>query len=180
MTEEKKELKWYAIQTRTNYEDKVKANLEQRIESFGLKEKFGEILVPKVTNIVVKDGRKKKVTKKLFPGYVLVQMMVDDNTWFIVRNTPDVTGFLGTGTVPAAIPEEEIERLKKQEFEEVKKAFDIDLEIGDLVTINDGPFKGYEGKVSEVDKKRGKAIVMISIFGKETPLELDPLQLTKM
>ncbi len=178
-TEEKK-YAWYAIHTKPNFEDKVAINLQQRIEQFGLQEKIKEIFIPKVTEIVIKNGRKRKVEKKLYPTYVLILIDIDPNTWFIVRNTPDVTGFLGTGNTPVAIPENEITRLKNQEVETLQEAFKIDFLPEEPVIINDGPFKGYEAKVSSFDEKSGKVRVNLSFFGRETPLELDALQVKKL
>jgi transcription termination/antitermination protein NusG len=172
--------KWYAIHTKPNFEDKVAINLRQRIEQFNLQEKIMEIFIPKITEIVIKNGRKRKVEKKLYPTYVLVKIDIDPQTWFIIRNTPDVTGFLGTGNTPVAIPENEIAKLKNQEVEKLQEAFKIDFIIGEPVIINDGPFKGYEANVSSFDEKSGKVTVTLSFFGRETPLELDALQLKKL
>lgn len=182
MTEEIKEKKyqWFAIHTKPNFEDKVAINLQQRVDQFGLHDKVKEIFIPKVTEIVIKNGRKRKVEKKLYPTYVLINIEIDPNTWFIIRNTPDVTGFLGTGNTPVAIPDEDIVKLKNQEVETLQEAFKVDFLIDEPVIINDGPFKGQEAKVSSFDEKSGKVIVMLSFFGRETPLELDALQVKKL
>jgi transcriptional antiterminator NusG len=135
--------------------------------------------VPKEKKIKIKDGKRVTVEEKIFPGYVLVDMVVTDDSWYVVRNTPNVTGFVGSGTVPSPVAEEELVYLKKRMGEEEPK-FKVDFIVGDLVKISDGPFKDYEGKVGEVDEAKGKVKVMVTIFGRETPVELDFLQVKKI
>ncbi len=171
--------RWYAIHTYSGYEENVKRNLEQRIESMDMQDKIFNVLIPTEKKIKIKNGKRKIVTEKIFPGYVLVDMMVDDNSWYVVRNTPNVTGFIGTRTTPTPISDEEIKSLQKRMGVE-EPTYTIDVNTGDAVKINDGPFKGYEGKVSNVDDSRGKVKVLVSMFGRETPIELDYLQVKKI
>lgn len=171
--------RWYAIHTYSGYEENVKRNLEQRIESMDMQDKIFNVLIPTEKKIKIKNGKRKIVTEKIFPGYVLVDMVVDDNSWYVVRNTPNVTGFIGTRTTPTPISEEEIKSLQKRMGVE-EPTYTIDVSAGDAVKINDGPFRGYEGKVSNVDDSRGKVKVLVSMFGRETPIELDYLQVKKI
>lgn len=170
---------WYVLHTYSGYEDAVADALKQRIESLDMQDKIFDVLVPKENQIEIKAGKRKIVEKKMFPGYVLVNMNVTHDSWFVVRNTPNVTGFIGTDTDPVAVDELEIRSiLKRMAIEEPK--YNIDLAVSDLVHIKDGPFKGYDGSVSEVDAERGKIKVLVSIFGRETPVELDFLQVQKV
>lgn len=170
---------WYVLHTYSGYEDSVAFNLKQRAESLGMEDKIFDVMVPKEKKIKIKDGKRVTVEEKIFPGYVLVQMMVTDDSWYVVRNTPNVTGFVGSGTVPTPISETEIKSLEKRMGIEEPK-YKIDVAVTDLVRVMDGPFKDYEGKVSEVDEAKGKVKVLLSIFGRETPLELDFLQIKKL
>ena len=170
---------WYVLHTYSGYEDSVAFNLKQRIESMGMEDKIYNVLVPKEKKIKIKDGKRVTVEEKVFPGYVLVEMVVTDDSWYVVRNTPNVTGFVGSGTIPTPISEAEIQFLQKKMGVEEPK-FKIDVKANDLVRIMDGPFKDYEGKISEVDEQKGKLKVLVSIFGRETPVELDFLQIKKI
>lgn len=170
---------WYVLHTYSGYEDSVAFNLKQRIESMGMEDKIFNVLVPKEKKIKIRDGKRNTVEEKIFPGYVIVEMIVTDDSWYVVRNTPNVTGFVGSGTIPTPIAEAEIASLQKRMGVEEPK-YKIDVSIGDLVRIMDGPFKDYEGKVSETDEEKGKVKVLVSIFGRETPVELDFLQIKKM
>ncbi|MFA5270200.1 MAG: transcription termination/antitermination protein NusG [Patescibacteria group bacterium] len=170
---------WYVLHTYSGYEDAVADSLRQRIESLDMGDKIFKVLVPKEKQIEIKNGKRKTVEKKIFPGYVLVKMIVTEASWYVVRNTPNVTGFIGSGTVPVPIADTEMDTIKKRmRVEEPKHK--IDLRMGDLVHINDGPFKDYDGTVSEIDEARGKIKVLVSIFGRETPVELDFLQVKKV
>jgi len=171
--------RWYVLHTYSGYEENVKRNLEQRIESFDMQEKIFEILVPKEKKIKIKAGKRVMVEEKIFPGYVLVEMIVTDDSWYVVRNTPNVTGFIGSGTTPTPIDAKEMESLHKRMVVE-EPTHKIDLEIDSPVKITDGPFKNFEGKVSNVDEARGKVKVLVSMFGRETPVELDALQVKKI
>lgn len=170
---------WYAIHTYSGYEESVAKNLEQRIESLGMQDKIFRVLVPKEKKIKIKGGKRYIVEDKIYPGYVLVEMVVTDDSWYVVRNTPNVTGFIGSGTVPALISEEEIEILMQRMGVEEPK-YKIEFKIGDHVKIIDGPFKDFDGKVAEIDEKRGKIKVLVTMFGRETPVELDFLQVKKI
>lgn len=167
------------LHTYSGYEENVSRNLKQRIESMGMEDKIFNILIPTETKIRIRGGKRKTVREKIFPGYVLVEMVVTDDSWYVVRNTPNVTGFVGSGTTPTPISDEEIKLLQKRMGVEEPK-YQIDITIGAPVRITDGPFKDFEGKVSVVDEARGKVKVLISMFGRETPVELDFLQVKKI
>jgi len=170
---------WYVLHTYSGYEDSVAWNLKQRIESMGMQDKIFDAIVPKEKKIKIKDGKRTTVEEKIFPGYVLVDMIVTDDSWYVVRNTPNVTGFVGSGTIPSPIDDEELNYLKKRMGADEPK-FKVDFVVGELVRITDGPFKDYEGKVGEIDEGHGKVKVMVTIFGRETPVELDFLQVKKI
>ena len=170
---------WYAIHTYSGYEDNVAKNLKQRIESLGMEDKIFNVIVPKEKKIKIKDGKRKVVEEKIYPGYVLVEMIVTDDSWYVVRNTPNVTGFVGAGTTPVPVSKEEIDSLMTRMGVE-EPQYKIEVKSGDLVKITDGPFKDFEGKVSDVDEERGKIKVLVNIFGRDTPLELDSLQIKKL
>ncbi|MDP3954073.1 MAG: transcription termination/antitermination protein NusG [bacterium] len=176
---ETKEKKWYAIHTYSGYEDNVTHNLKQRVESLGYEDKIFSVLVPKEKKIKIKGGKRVTVEEKIYPGYVLVEMIVSDDSWYVVRNTPNVTGFIGAGTTPTPLSSEEVETLmKRMGVDEPKYKFDI--EIGDTVKVTDGPFKDFDGRVSEIDTERGRVKVLVTMFGRETPVELDFLQVKKI
>ncbi len=171
--------RWYAIHTYSGYEENVCDNLKQRIESLDMQDKIFGVMIPKEKKIKIKNGKRKTVEEKIFPGYVLVEMMVTDDSWYVVRNTPNVTGFIGTGTIPTPLSDEEVKSLQKRMGVE-EPEYKIDVEVGAPVTIADGPFKGFEGKVAEIDEARGKIKVLVNMFGRETPIELDFLQVKKI
>ena len=171
--------KWYAIHTYSGYEENVSNNLRQRIESMDMQDKIFGIMIPTEKKIKIKNGKRKIITEKIFPGYVLVEMLVTDDSWYVVRNTPNVTGFIGTGNTPTPIDEAEIKSLLKRMGVE-EPQYKIDVQVNDPVKINDGPFKNFEGKVAEVDEERGKVKVLVNMFGRETPVELDFLQIKKI
>ncbi len=171
--------RWFAIHTYSGYEENVSENLHQRIETMDMEGKIFNVLVPKEKKIKIKNGKRKTVEEKIFPGYVLVEMVVTDDSWYVVRNTPNVTGFIGTGTTPTPIAEAEIEALQKRMGVD-EPEYKLDVEKGSAVKITDGPFKDQEGKVSEIDEERGKIKVLVSMFGRETPVELDFLQIKKI
>ena len=173
------EKNWYVIHTYSGYEDAVAKNLTQRIESLGMEDKIFNVIVPKEKKIKIKNGKRKTVEEKIYPGYVLVEMIVDDESWYVVRNTPRVTGFLGSGTVPLPVSKQDIDDLMKR-MEVGEPEFQIDFEIGASVKVVDGPFKGFEGRVSEIDQERGKIKVLVNMFGRDTPVELDSLQIKKV
>lgn len=170
---------WYVLHTYSGYEDSVVHNLKQRIESMGMEDKIFDVMVPKEKKIKIRDSQRVTVDEKIFPGYVLVNMIVTDDSWYVVRNTPNVTGFVGSGTIPSPLSDEEVVTLQKRMGMDEPK-YKIDFAVSDLVRITDGPFKSYEGKVSEIDEAKGKVKVLVSIFGRETPVELDFLQAKKL
>lgn len=170
---------WYAIHTYSGYENAVARNLKQRIESLGMEDRIFDVVVPTEKKIRIKGGKRVTEEERIYPGYVLVDMIVNDDSWYVVRNTPRVTGFVGSGTQPVPLTDKELAELMGRMKEDVVK-HKVDLAIDDLVTINDGPFRELEGKVSEVDERRGKVKVLVSMFGRETPVELDFLQVKKI
>ncbi len=173
------EKNWYVIHTYSGYEDAVAKNLKQRIESLGMEDKIFNVIVPKEKKIKIKNGKRKIIEEKIYPGYVLVQMLVTDASWYVVRNTPRVTGFLGAGTTPIPVSKHDIDDLMKR-MQVTEPEFTIDFEIGSSVKITDGPFKGFEGKVSEIDREKGKIKVLVNMFGRDTSVELDSLQIKKV
>jgi transcriptional antiterminator NusG len=171
---------WYAIHTYSGYENAVLRNLRQRIDSLGVGDKIFNVVVPVEKKIKIKAGKRVEVEEKIYPGYVLVDMIVTDESWFVVRNTPRVTGFVGSGVTPVPLTEKEVAFFLGRMHETGNAVHTIDLEVGESIIINDGPFKDSEGKVSEIDHERGKVKVMVSLFGRETPVELDFLQIKKL
>ncbi len=171
--------RWYVLHTYSGYEENVARNLKQRIESMDMEDKIFDVLIPTETKIKIKNGKRKTVREKIFPGYVLISMIVTDASWYVVRNTPNVTGFIGSGTTPTPISDEEIKGLQQRMGVE-EPEYKIDVQVNTMVKIIDGPFKNYEGKVNEIDGARGKVKVLISVFGRETPVELDYLQVKKL
>lgn len=171
--------RWYVIHTYSGYEENVTQNLKQRVDSLDMEDKIFNILIPTEKKIKIKNGKRRVVEEKIFPGYILVEMEVTDESWYIVRNTPNVTGFIGTGTIPTPISEIEIKALQKRMGVEDPK-FQIDVAVGTPVHINEGPFKNMEGRVTAVDEAKGKIKVSVSMFGRETPVELDFLQVRKI
>ncbi|MEI6346220.1 MAG: transcription termination/antitermination protein NusG [bacterium] len=170
---------WYAIHTYAGYENAVARNLKQRIESLGMENKIFNVLVPTEKMIKVKAGKRVEEEEKIYPGYILVDMIVTDDSWYVVRNTPRVTGFVGSGVYPVPLEKSEVEIIFKR-MNSDNVMHNIDLALEDAVIIADGPFKDFEGKVSEVDASRGKVKVLVSMFGRETPVELDFLQVKKI
>jgi transcription termination/antitermination protein NusG len=173
------EPRWYTIHTYAGYENAVERNLKQRIESLGMENKIFEVVVPTEKKIRVKGGKRIVEEEKIYPGYILVRMIVDEDSWFVVRNTPRVTGFVGAGVTPVPMEESEVATLMKRMGQEAPK-HRIDLVKEDPVVIVDGPFKDLEGKIGEIDEDRGKVKVLVAMFGRETPVELDFLQIRKL
>ncbi len=170
---------WYAIHTYAGYEDAVVRNLKQRVESLGMEDKIFNVLVPTEKKIKVKRGKRVEEEEKVYPGYILVDMIVTDDSWYVVRNTPRVTGFVGSGVQPVPLKQDEIDELFGRMKADMPMHM-IDFEQDDRLIIIDGPFKDFEGRVSEVDRQRGKVKILVSMFGRETPVELDFLQVKKM
>ena len=170
---------WYVVHTYAGYENAVMRNLKQRIESLGMEDKIFNVIVPTEKKIKIKGGKRVEEEEKIYPGYILVDMIVTDDSWYVVRNTPRVTGFVGSGVFPVPLDKKEVENLFKRMSTDTVK-HNIDLSIDDAVKISDGPFKDLEGKVGEVDEERGKVKVLVPMFGRETPVELDFLQVSKL
>jgi transcription termination/antitermination protein NusG len=176
-TEQKRN--WYAIHTYAGYENAVARNLKQRIESLGMEDRIFNVIVPTEKKIKIKAGKRAEEEEKIYPGYVLVDMVVSDDSWYVVRNTPRVTGFVGSGVHPVPLSKKEVDALFARMQSDTAK-HKIDLSAGDAVTIIDGPFKDLDGKIGDVDEERGKVKVLVSMFGRETPVELDFLQVKKI
>lgn len=170
---------WYAIHTYSGYEEKVAESIRQRINAVDMADKIFDCIVPKEKQIQIKNGKRKVVDVKIFQGYVLVEMKLTDETWYIVRNTPGVTGFVGADTTPTPVSEHEMRKIKKRMGVEEPK-HQIDFTEGEVVSIVDGPFKGFDGSIAEIDAVKGKIKVMVSMFGRDTPVELDALQVKKV
>lgn len=173
------EKNWYAIHTYAGYEDAVVRNLKQRIESLGMEDKIFDVLVPTKRVVKIKRGKRVEEDERIYPGYVLVKMIVTEDSWYVVRNTPRVTGFVGSGSTPVPLEQDEVDELFAQMSDEAPE-HNVDLSEGDPVQIIDGPFKEQEGKVEEIDRARGKVKVLVNMFGRETPVELDFLQVSKI
>ena len=170
---------WYAIHTYSGYEEKVAESIKQRINAVDMADKIFDCIVPKEKQIQIKNGKRKVIDAKIFQGYVLVEMKLTDETWYIIRNTPGVTGFVGADTTPTPVSESEMRKIKKRMGVEEPK-HQIDLSEGEVVSIVDGPFKGFDGSVAEIDAVKGKIKVMVSMFGRDTSVELDALQVKKV
>ncbi|MBI4095064.1 MAG: transcription termination/antitermination protein NusG [Candidatus Liptonbacteria bacterium] len=171
---------WYAVHTYSGYEEAVARYLKQRVESLAIGDKIFNVIVPKEKRIRIKGGKRQTIEEKTYPGYVLVEMILTDDSWYVVRNTPRVTGFVGAdNTKPTPLSKEEVESLLARLGQDESK-FQVDLRVDDLVKITDGPFKDYDGKVAEVDQEKGKVKVMVPVFGRDTAVELDSLQVKKV
>ncbi|MEK3888983.1 transcription termination/antitermination protein NusG [Bacillus sp. FSL K6-3431] len=176
------EKNWYVVHTYSGYENKVKANLERRVESMGMQDKIFRVIVPEDEETDIKNGKKKIVKRKVFPGYVLVEIIMTDDSWYVVRNTPGVTGFVGSsgsGSKPTPMLPEEAEFILKRMGMQEQRA-EVNFEQGETVTVNEGPFANFTGKIEEMDIDKGKAKVMVNMFGRETPVELDFSQIDKI
>ncbi len=174
-----KKFNWYVIHTYSGHENKVKAALTQRMNSLGLAEKFQEIVIPIKKVMTVRRGKKEEIKEKIFPGYIMVHMIMDDEAWLLVRTTPGVTSFVGAGTKPTPISQKEVDAIVQ--FAELKApSFRTKFSVGEAVKIIDGPFADFLGSVQEIDDEKGKVKVLVSIFGRETPVELDFLQVNKL
>jgi len=172
------QLLWYVIHCYSGYENKVRHNLEQRIETMGMKDKVFDVVVPTEEEIEVRDGKRRTVERHIFPGYVLVNMVLTEESWFVVRNTPGVTGFVGMGQLPTPLRSEEVSQIIKR-MEADSPTIKVTFKVGERVRIVDGPFNDFRGIVSEIDMEKNKVRVMVSFFGRETPVELDFLQVEK-
>jgi transcription termination/antitermination protein NusG len=172
------ERSWFVIHCYSGYENKVRYNLEQRIETMGMKDRIFDVVIPTQEEIEVKDGRRRTVERHVFPGYVLVNMVLSEESWYVVRNTPGVTGFVGMGNDPTALRPEEVQQILRR-MEAEAPLVKVSFKVGERVRIVDGPFNDFRGQVSEIDVERTKVRVMVNFFGRETPVELDFLQVEK-
>ena len=170
---------WYAVHTYSGYEEKVAESIRQRADSLDMGDKIFDVLVPKEKQIEIKNGKRKVVEKRIFQGYVMVEMKMSEDAWYIVRNTPNVTGFVGTGTEPTPVSEDEMTKIQKR-MGVKDPTHKIDFSVGEVVSIIDGPFKGFDGAINEIDPQKGKIKVLVNMFGRETPVELDGLQVRKV
>jgi transcriptional antiterminator NusG len=170
---------WYVIHTYSGYEDQVAEALRQRTDSLDMKDKIFDVIVPKEKQIEIKNGARRTVERKIFPGYIIIEMVVTEESWFVVRNTPNVTGFVGTSTTPSPLSADEVKSIQRRMGIDEPK-YKIDFAIGETVNITDGPFKGFDGQVNEIDEQKGKIKVLVTMFGRETPVELDSLQVNKI
>ncbi len=171
--------RWYVIHTYSGYENKVKQNLEHRIDSMEMHDQIFRVIVPTEEEIEIKNGQRRTVNKKIYPGYVLVQMRMTDDSWYVVRNTPGVTSFVGHGNRPTPLEDDEVKAILKQMEEEAPKVR-VSYQVGQAVKITDGPFTDFEGVVDAIDHERGRVRVLVSFFGREAPVELDFLQVTRL
>lgn len=169
---------WYVVHCYSGYENKVRYNLEQRIETMGMKDKIFDVIVPTQEEVEVRDGKRRTVERHIFPGYVLVNMILTEESWYVVRNTPGVTGFVGMGNTPTPLRPDEVAQIVKR-MEAEAPTVKVSFKVGERVRIIDGPFNDFRGMVSEIDSARSKVRVMVSFFGRETPVELDFLQVEK-
>jgi len=172
------EAQWYVIHAYSGHEDKVKKNLEKRIESMDMQDQILEVFVPMEDEIEIKDGKRRHVQKRIFPGYVLVKMVMSDESWYVVRNTPGVTSFVGSGNKPVPLQEIELRSILKQVKQEPQ--IRVEFQVGESVRVVDGPFADFLGKVDEINPEKGKLKVLVNMFGRETPVELDLLQVEKV
>jgi transcription termination/antitermination protein NusG len=173
------EPQWYVVHAYSGHEEKVKKNLEKRIESMDMQDKILQVLVPMEDEIEIKDGKRRHVQKRIFPGYILVKMHLDDESWYVVRNTPGVTSFVGSGTKPVPLTERDVAKIQRQMKQEAPK-IRVEFEVGEPVRVVDGPFTDFHGKVDEINPEKGKLKVLVNMFGRETPVELDLLQVEKV
>lgn len=178
-TAEEAQRRWYVIHTYSGYENKVKANLEHRIQSMDMGDKIYQVLVPTEEEIEIKNGKRQAVERKVFPGYVLVEMNMGDDSWYVVRNTPGVTSFVGSGNKPTPLTDPEVKQILRQIKMDAPK-YKVAFTKGEAVRVTDGPFTDLHGVVDEVNPERNKVKVLVSIFGRETPVELDFLQIEKL
>lgn len=171
---------WYVIHAYSGHEEKVRANLLKRVESMDMHDQIFEVLVPTEDVLEIKDGQRRHVSKRIFPGYILVRMVMSDESWYVVRNTPGVTSFVGSGTRPVPLQESEVRAIQRTMGTEVQSKVQVEFKVGDSVRVVDGPFTDFHGKVGEISPEKGKLKVMVNMFGRETPVELDLLQVERL
>jgi len=174
------EARWYVVHAYSGHEDKVKGNLLKRVESMDMHDQIFDVIVPTEDVIEIKDGQRRRVSKRIYPGYILVNMVMSDESWYVVRNTPGVTSFVGSGNKPTPLQEHEVKGIQKQIKAEAPSKVTVEYEVGDSVRVVDGPFTDFNGHVIEINLDKGKLKVLVNMFGRETPVELDLLQVEKM
>ncbi|MCE5202007.1 MAG: transcription termination/antitermination protein NusG [Synergistaceae bacterium] len=174
------ERRWYIVQTYSGYENKVKANLEQRIATMGMEDRIFRVLVPVEEKVYVKDGKTKRIRRKVFPSYVLVEMILEDQSWYVVRHTPGVTGFVGSGNHPIPLTPREVEDIMNKIGKESKPKIEVDFRVGDMIQVKSGPFAGQAGPVAEIDTDKGKIKFSVTVFGRETVVEADYTELERI
>ena len=175
-----KDARWYVVHAYSGHEEKVRANLLKRVESMDMHDQIFDVLVPTEEVMEIKDGQRRKVSKRIFPGYILVNMVMSDESWYVVRNTPGVTSFVGSGNKPVPLQEHEIRGIQKQVKAEAPTKVNVEYEVGENVRVIDGPFTDFHGKVTEINVEKGKLKVLFNMFGRETPVELDLLQVERL
>ena len=174
-----KDARWYVVHAYSGHEEKVRANLLKRVESMDMHDQIFDVLVPTEEVMEIKDGQRRKVSKRIFPGYILVRMVMSNESWFVVRNTPGVTSFVGSANSPVPLQEKEVRAIQKQMKQEAPK-IRVEFQVGESVRVVDGPFTDFHGKVDEINPEKGKLKVLVNMFGRETPVELDLLQVEKV
>ena len=174
-----KDARWYVVHAYSGHEEKVRANLLKRVESMDMHDQIFDVLVPTEEVMEIKDGQRRKVSKRIFPGYILVRMVMSNESWFVVRNTPGVTSFVGSANSPVPLQEKEVRAIQKQMKQEAPK-IRVEFAVGESVRVVDGPFTDFHGKVDEINPEKGKLKVLVNMFGRETPVELDLLQVEKV
>jgi transcriptional antiterminator NusG len=172
--------RWYVIHAYSGHEEKVKNNLLKRVESMDMHDKIFEVLVPTEEVMEIKDGQRRRVSKRIYPGYILVNMIMSDESWYVVRNTPGVTSFVGSGNKPVALAESEIRGIQRQVKAEAPTKVSVEYQVDESVRVIDGPFTDFHGKVTEINAEKGKLKVLVNMFGRETPVELDLLQVERL
>lgn len=173
-----RERHWYVVHCYSGYEKKVRQAIEQRTETMGMRDRIFDVIIPTEEEIEIKDGKRRPVERRVFPGYILVEMILDEDSWYVVRNTPGVTGFVGMGNEPTPLDQEEVQKIMAR-MDNEKPVFKVNFKIGDTVRISSGPFNEFPGKVSAIDFDRAKVRVMVEFFGRETPVELDFTEVKK-
>ena len=174
------EARWYVVHAYSGHEEKVKANLLKRVESMDMHDKIFDVVVPTEEVIEIKDGQRRNVPKRIFPGYILVNMVMSDESWYVVRNTPGVTSFVGSGNKPVPLQESEVRGIQRKIEAEAPTKIDVQYQVGENVRVVDGPFTDFHGKVAEINVEKGKLKVLVNMFGRETPVELDLLQVERL
>jgi transcription termination/antitermination protein NusG len=179
-TTQSSEARWYVVHAYSGHEEKVKTNLLKRVESMDMHDKIFEVLVPTEEVMEIKDGQRRRVSKRIYPGYILVNMVMSDESWYVVRNTPGVTSFVGSGNRPVPLADNEVRGIQRQVKQEAPTKVSVEYQVDENVRVIDGPFTDFHGKVTEINVEKGKLKVLVNMFGRETPVELDLLQVERL